>query len=296
MKATHRLGICCLLFSSAGAYYFPLHAPQRLGVHTKLSASTTQELLSQPACFIVDHLNINHEKGRHDWLKAFYFDVLGCAIDPRKAENLEKGRKTLWANTGIHQFHLSEGTEAQVLDGMVTLAYSDLTAVKSRLANAPAVLESSLFSWTQDEADEAGSSIQVSDPWGTNFLLTENPTAKDQRGTQPGDPSEPLAMTDILIHIPASANIPGIARFYSEILGFPVRQESSDGLILEASPSTKQTLTFRRRVGGPPVAHEEIAEDEEGRPANLGAHISLYVSNMDVAFERAEKLGVVYGA
>jgi hypothetical protein len=31
-----------------------------------------------------DHLNINHQKGRHDVLKAFYADVLGCAIDPRK--------------------------------------------------------------------------------------------------------------------------------------------------------------------------------------------------------------------
>ena len=48
-------------------------------------------------------MNINHEKGRHDLLKAFYFDVLGCAVDPRKIENLDKGKKTLWANTGIQQ-------------------------------------------------------------------------------------------------------------------------------------------------------------------------------------------------
>ena len=37
--------------------------------------------------------NINHEKGRHDALKAFYFDFLGCAIDPRKYENYVAGKK-----------------------------------------------------------------------------------------------------------------------------------------------------------------------------------------------------------
>ena len=33
---------------------------------------------------VLDHFNLNHEKGRHDVLKAFYADTLGCAIDPRK--------------------------------------------------------------------------------------------------------------------------------------------------------------------------------------------------------------------
>ena len=47
---------------------------------------------------IVDHLNLNHEKGRHDLLKAFYFDLLGLGVDPRKEDNIAKGKKTLWAN------------------------------------------------------------------------------------------------------------------------------------------------------------------------------------------------------
>ena len=42
---------------------------------------------------LLDHLNINHEKGRQDALKAFYFDFLGCAIDPRKYENYVAGKK-----------------------------------------------------------------------------------------------------------------------------------------------------------------------------------------------------------
>ena len=66
---------------------------------------------------VLDHVNMNHEKGRHDLVKAFYFDVLGLTADPRKAENLELGRKGVWANAGITQFHLPEADAAQVLDG-----------------------------------------------------------------------------------------------------------------------------------------------------------------------------------
>ena len=63
---------------------------------------------------VLDHLNINHAAGRHDLLKSFYFDLLGCSVDPRKEENILKGKKTIWANAGINQFHLPEDTVAQV--------------------------------------------------------------------------------------------------------------------------------------------------------------------------------------
>ena len=82
---------------------------------------------------ILDHINMNHEKGRHDWLKAFYVDFLQCALDPRKIENVELGRKTIWCNIGAQQFHLPEGKPgAQVLDGIITLVYPNLDAVWNR--------------------------------------------------------------------------------------------------------------------------------------------------------------------
>ena len=40
---------------------------------------------------LLDHININHEKSRHDLLKSFYFDTLGLQPDTRKYENIEKG-------------------------------------------------------------------------------------------------------------------------------------------------------------------------------------------------------------
>ena len=41
---------------------------------------------------LLDHLNINHEKGRHDLVKAFYFETLKLKPDPRKQENMDKGK------------------------------------------------------------------------------------------------------------------------------------------------------------------------------------------------------------
>ena len=64
-----------------------------LGPHT--DAADADALANDDKCqvLLLDHLNINHEKGRHDALKAFYFDFLGCAIDPRKYENYLEGKK-----------------------------------------------------------------------------------------------------------------------------------------------------------------------------------------------------------
>ena len=82
---------------------------------------------------LMDHLNINHEKGRHDALKAFYFDFLGCSVDPRKYDNYLEGKNTLWANAGLHQFHLPEGNpHAQVFNGMITLIHEDLDGLMEK--------------------------------------------------------------------------------------------------------------------------------------------------------------------
>ena len=77
--------------------------------HALVAPPSQRRNTAQRAIKIVDHVNMNHEKGRHDLLKAFYFDLLGFAVDPRKMENLDKGKKTLWANAGIAQLHLPEG-------------------------------------------------------------------------------------------------------------------------------------------------------------------------------------------
>jgi hypothetical protein len=241
----------------------------------------------------VDHLNINHEAGRHDLLTAFYFDVLGCAIDPRKAENLDKGRKTVWANAGIHQFHLSEGATAQVFDGLITLAFADLQPIRERLAKPPSILSGSTFEW-HDNSN--GNGILVTDPWGSHFKLIEEPTASDSRGKQPGPDSEPLAVKELLVHVPKHSSfnaLEGIARFYRHILDCEVKMVD-DGQRVEVQAGGGQTLAFAYCADRDSVAHEELGEDEEGRSTNHGAHISMYVKDLPSAYDKADELGITY--
>lgn len=242
---------------------------------------------------IVDHLNINHEAGRHDLLVAFYFDLLGCAVDPRKAQNLEKGSKTVWANAGIHQFHLSEGSSAQVFDGLITLAFADLQPIRDRLAKPPPVLVGSAFAW-HDDAD--GDAIFVTDPWGSRFKLIQDATSADSRGKQPGPQSEPLAIKELLVHVPKHGRpdaLQGIARFYKHVFGCDAKVVDG-GRRVDVQVGGGQVLAFAQRIDNEPVAHEELGEDEEGRSTNHGAHVSMYVADLPSIYAKATDLGITY--
>ena len=141
----------------------------------------------------MDHLNINHQKMTglktgHDLVKLFYVDLLGLSLDPRKIENIEKGRKTLWVNVGINQFHLPEAETAQVFDGVITLAFKDkstLETVLTKLQNPSLTsqLDKTKFKWSSGGSGEDGA--MVCDPWGSTFRLVVDPAAEDVRGRQP---------------------------------------------------------------------------------------------------------------
>lgn len=258
-------------------------------VATKTAA--TNEIL------ILDHLNINHEKGRHDWLKAFYVDFLRCALDPRKIENVDKGKKTLWANIGSNQFHLPEGKpDAQVLDGIVTLAYPDLEALSKREAVVSEALEGSLF-----EVEVRDDGLHVVDPWGSRFrLVSSDETVRDSRGSQPGGCSEGFGMLDLTIHVPSDANLKGIGRFYEQILGSVV-SKCEDGECVQIQVAPQQTLTFQTNPATTIESHVDLRDEEVEIPAgapvflsNYGLHISMYVANLEAAYQRADKLGLAY--
>ena len=178
---------------------------------------------------LMDHLNINHQKSRHDLLKSFYVDVLGLILDPRKAENIEKGRKTIWINAGITQFHLPEEECAQVFDGVVTLAYKDnasLQEVISRLQHPPDLLQSTSFSWSEN-SDINNSDILVKDPWGSQFRLVVDPDAQDDRGSQPSAAACSATISDLCFYVPRGTALDGIARFYEQILLAPCQNPPS---------------------------------------------------------------------
>ena len=247
---------------------------------------------------ILDHLNINHEKGRHDWLKSFYFDFLNLSVDPRKQENLESGRKTLWANAAAQQFHLPEGKpDAQVLEGVITLSYPDFGGISDRLEAAKKALKSSKF----DAAIVGDEKWKVTDPWGNQFrIVTGEASERDTRGQQSGPPAEGLAMRDLTIYTATSANLPGIARFYRQILDAPILRQDTDHVVVSVGPL--QTLTFRRHPDGSKmVSHEDMRDEHveapEGFPSfqsNYGPHVSMYVADFKACYKKADKLNLTY--
>mmetsp|Transcript_32734 Transcript_32734/g.75332 ORF Transcript_32734/g.75332 Transcript_32734/m.75332 type:complete len:219 (-) Transcript_32734:764-1420(-) len=157
---------------------------------------------------ILDHLNLNHEKGRHDLVKAFYFELLGCEPDPRKEENLASGKKTLWANIGCNQFHLPEGKpKAQTFNGIITLAYRSEEDLAALSARANKLMESGIFDGSSFAYDET--SFSLTDPWGTLFHLESDSDAADLRGSQPGSKSDGLAITDLTLYVSPDASFAG---------------------------------------------------------------------------------------
>ncbi|CAB9510085.1 expressed unknown protein [Seminavis robusta] len=267
---------------------------------TYSDSSTTTTSTEQPVgdILILDHLNINHEEGRHDWLNAFYFDFLGLAVDPRKEENYKSGQKTVWANAGAQQFHLPEGTpNAQVLSGQVVLVYPDLTVLQDRVTPVASKLDGSQFAVVNTNDD----ALLVTDPWGSSFRLEQGASEqqyRDPRGLQPGALSECLAMRDLTIYTPVTANLDGIARFYQHIFDAPVLSLDAKKCVISVGP--KQTLTFETKEGIDEVSHHvDLRQEEEveGMPSflsNYGPHISMYVADLPACYRRADELGLPY--
>ena len=80
---------------------------------------------------LLEHVNLNVPN--HDYILEFYIDILGFGLDPRRAQNVNNGKGTVWVNCGASQFHLPFGEEAQVIPGNIGLFYDDLEPLKQRL-------------------------------------------------------------------------------------------------------------------------------------------------------------------
>jgi len=186
---------------------------------------------------------------------------------------------------------------------VVTLVYPKLEALLERYKGrqVASALKGSHF----DVNVEGNGCLLVTDPWGTRFRLVEgDESERDSRGCQPGDQSEGLAMKDLTIFVKKDANLNGIGRFYSEILGGKLAKLDNDVVQIEMGPL--QTLTFVPKEGITTDSHVDLREEEVGEndermpegcpayPGNYGIHISLYVADLASAYQRAADLGVAY--
>lgn len=291
---TYLLGIFALEIAFSPSFGAHISGPQRTYTSSNIA--------------LVDHLNINHEIGRHDLVKAFYYDILGLAADPRKEVNVNKGSGGLWANAGITQFHFPEELQAQVFDGVVTLGYKkkeSLVVIEEALKSAPDMLRTrKSFHW-KGSTDKGNGELLVTDPWGSSFRLIADETSQDTRGSQPGSPSRlPCTIVDLCVNIPTNANLQGIGRFYSKMLGAPILPQNDDRSI-QVVTSPWQTLTFKciesdgtiNRV----INHAELRSPyssndfkSSARLANYGPHISMYVLDLPATYCRLEGINNIF--
>jgi hypothetical protein len=98
------------------------------------AASSAAKIIDCSTLTLLEHVNLN-VLDQEDILP-FYWTILGCGMDPRKAANLAPGaaKKTLWANCGASQFHLPYGAvTAQRIPGTIGLRYDSLEKLKARL-------------------------------------------------------------------------------------------------------------------------------------------------------------------
>ena len=116
----------------------------------------------QSSLTLLEHVNLNvpsHREQDRKKVLAFYFDVLGCGVDPRIAMNLHDETNDdadekedpdttkaqadephfaiepglIWPNCGVSQFHLPRADVAQTIPGHIGLRYHSLQGIKARV-------------------------------------------------------------------------------------------------------------------------------------------------------------------
>jgi hypothetical protein len=186
---------------------------------------------------------------------------------------------------------LPEGKpDAQVLDGIITLAYPDLSKIQSRFQEAQSKLIGSKFDLSVERDDD---SLLVTDPWGTRFRIVQGTDEdRDPRGQQPGGASEGLSLQDLTIYVPNGCNIGGIGRFYENVLRAPVVH--GDGHVV-VSVGPRQTLSFtydpEERTD---VCHVDLRDEGTEYLSNYRPHVSIYVADLPTTYEAVDALGIAY--
>jgi hypothetical protein len=137
------LVLCILnLECNLSALIFP-HGSQkvtdlRVSSPTRLSSGSTKDDdtgLDRSTLSLLEHVNVAIPS--HEFAVPFYYDMLGCGLDPRMAHNLvgiPVVSSTIWANCGASQFHLCYSPESpHTLPGRIGLRYHSLDGLKQRI-------------------------------------------------------------------------------------------------------------------------------------------------------------------
>jgi hypothetical protein len=131
---------------------------------------------------------------------AFYISGLGLTRDPYLMTSIDN----MWVNVGRAQFHLPL-RPPQVVRGVTGLVLPDLEALTRRMHGVQKYLNETKFAFR-----ETNDAVEVTCPWGNRIRCHAPDAARFSPIT--------LGMPYVEFGVPPGT-LPGIARFYREILG-----------------------------------------------------------------------------
>ncbi len=171
----------------------------------------------------------------------FYVTGLGFTRDPY----IDFGTFNMWVNLGDQQFHLPTNT-AQVLRGHIGVVVPDLDDLQRRLKFAGKGLQDTRFAWA-----DADDHVALTCPFGNSIRAYPASAYPDM------DLGMPYVQLDV-----APNTTRGIAQFYQQVLGCPVRLTDHTA---EVDMGHNQQLIF--------------TETDQPIPDYDGHHIAIYVAN-----------------
>jgi predicted enzyme related to lactoylglutathione lyase len=191
---------------------------------------------------------------------AFYVTGLGLTRDPY----MSTGTNNMWVNVGRSQFHLPTAKTAQICRGTIGLVVPDLDALERRLGAAAKELGG-----TQFRFERRSDTVTATCPWGNRFTVHGPDAARF------GPFLTAFAYLDF--DVPAGT-VPGIARFYREILDATSDVIAGDSPAACVQVGEKQVFRFREAASV---------------PAFDGHHVQIYITNFSGPYNRLAKRGLI---
>jgi hypothetical protein len=208
----------------------------------------------------LDHVNLTIADQQAATL--FYIVGLGLTRDPYMMVGLEN----MWLNAGRQQFHVPTRPDSpQVMRGRIGLVVPDVGELLVRLGGVANQLAGTQFAYK-----EHGDRLDVTCPWGNEFIVTG--PVDGFRAT--------FGVPYVEFAVPTDA-ASGIARFYDEILSARVELtevRKRPAAIVQTGPD--QSMIFREDA-------EASARDYDGH------HIAVYLADFSGPHAALEARGLV---
>ena len=205
---------------------------------------------------LLEHVNLTQPDQGPTTL--FYVVALGGTRDPFMMVGLDN----MWINFGRNQMHLpSRDPQPQRHRGTLGFVVPDLAALKVRLARVAPRLAGTQFSWR-----DCGTHVEASCPWG-NRVRCHAPA--------PAFGETELALAYVEFDVP-QGTAPGIARFYTEIMGAPASLEQHS---TQVPVGRGQALRF--------------TETSAPLPPYDGHHIQIYIADFSGPYAKLIERGLI---